>query len=127
METDLTSIDAGQDIGSGHCRPDLIRSRDIRTVIYQPLRRKEVTIGRAGSPAPSGAHLQGMVQPEGAQPDKLCEGSLQRGVQRLITAETRSQRHPQGVGKVDRRFLLQSVRDDRGKRLHFVAAGPATG
>ncbi|KAF4969198.1 hypothetical protein FSARC_3528 [Fusarium sarcochroum] len=32
------------------------------------------------------------------------------GVQGSTTAETESQRHLQGVGKVDRRFLLQSVR-----------------
>lgn len=128
IETDLTSIDSGQDSRGGRGRPDLIRGRDIQTATHQPFRRKEATIGRAGSPAPSGAHLQSMAQPEGPQPNKLRrKGSIQRGIQGSITAETGSQRHPQGVSKVDRRFLLQSIRDDHSKRLHLWATGPATG
>lgn len=70
METDFTSIDAGQDPGSGHCGQDLVCGRDIRTLTCESLRREKATISRTGTPIPPRAHLQSVAQPEGAQPDK---------------------------------------------------------
>jgi hypothetical protein len=100
--------------------PDIACGTDVRVLTHESFRRKEATIGRAFTPGPLRAHLQSAAQPEGAQPDKLRrEGSVQRGVQGSTTAETSSQKHPQGVVKMDRRFLLRPIRDYCGGWLHL--------
>jgi hypothetical protein len=81
VETYFAAIDTRQATRSGYCREDLVRYRDLRTIAYQPLRRKETEVCRVGTTAPLGAHLHSVARQEGGKSGQFGhEGGIQQSL-----------------------------------------------